>query len=302
MATESREPQQPKEHPSTYVVQDRSNEEELDRLRIQDELVTEGMGGVLPEQEDLARFKRVLDVGCGTGNWLITLAQQLPAATMLVGADVSLRMVKYAREQAQATGVADRVEFHVMDALRMLEFPRHSFDLVNQRFGMGFLRTWDWPGLLQEYRRVIRPGGVIRITESDVGRSNKPALDTLYDLLQHAMDRSGHLFFSERDGVTPALEPTMHQAGILNLQTRVHPLEYRGGTREGQLCAEDMKHLFRTAAPFLRKWIKVPDNYDSLYLQMLQEVQQPDFVATARLLTCWGTNPSTPDKPIFDPH
>ena len=302
MANESVEPQQPKEHPSTYVVQDRSNEEELNRLRLQDELITEGMGGVLPEQEDLTHFQRVLDVGCGTGRWLITLAQQVPESTMLVGVDISLRMVKYAREQAQNAGVADRVEFHVMDALRMLEFPRKHFDLVNQRFGMSYLRTWDWPNLLQEYRRVTRPGGVIRIVESDLLVSNTPAFNTLWDLSINAFAQAGHLFFPERDGVPRALEPTMHQAGILNLQTRVHQLEFRGGTREGQLFAEDVKAVFRTGAPFLRKWTKVPSNYDSLCRQMVQEMQQPDFVATWRLLTCWGTNPSIPHKPVFDPH
>jgi ubiquinone/menaquinone biosynthesis C-methylase UbiE len=221
---------------------------------------------------------------------------------MLAGADISLRMIQYAREQARVSGVADRVEFHVMDALRMLEFPRHSFDLVNHRFGMSYLRTWDWPGLLQEYRRVARLGGTIRITETGVPMCNTPALSTLYDLFVSALDRAGHLFYPERNGVPRALEATMHQAGILDLQTRVYQLEYRGGTREGQLHAEDMKHLFRTAAPFLRKWTQVPGNYDSLYRQMLQEMEQPDFVATWHMLTGWGTNPYTAEKAIFDPH
>ncbi|MBA2681538.1 MAG: class I SAM-dependent methyltransferase [Ktedonobacteraceae bacterium] len=299
MATE---PQKPKEHPSTYFVQDRSNEEELTRLRIQDQLLTKGMGGVLPEQEDLGRFQHVLDVGCGTGTWLITLAQQLPDAKRLVGADVSLRMVQYARNQAQEAGVADRVEFHVMDALRMLEFPRHSFDLVNQRLGMGYLRTWDWPGLLQEYRRVTKPNGIIRITEGDLGGGNTPAFNACHDLIYDALNRAGHIFFSQKDGVIKALEPTMHQAEILNLQTRAHALEYRAGTSEGQAYAEDVKHAFRTFLPFLRKWTQVPNNYEDLYQQMLQEMQQPDFVATWRMLTCWGTNPQTSEKQVFDPH
>ena len=297
------EPQKPKEHPSTYVVQDRSNEDELTRLHIQDQLLIKDMGGVLSEQEDLSRFQRVLDVGCGTGDWLITLAQQLPTATLLVGADVSQRIVEYARSQAQAAGVADRVEFHVMDALRMLEFPRNYFDLVNQRLGMSYLRSWDWPNLLQEYRRVTRSGGIIRITEGDIPMSNMPAFSTLYDLLNGALAGAGHLFFQgESDSVTRALEPTMHQARLLNLQTRVHQLEYRAGTPEGQNWAENMKHAFRTFLPFLRKWTQVPENYESIYQQALREMQQQDFVATWRLLTCWGTNPQTANKQVFDPH
>ena len=288
MATE---PQKSKEHPSTYFVQDRSNKEELNRLRTQDDLITAGMGGVLPEQEDSTHFERVLDVGCGTGGWLVTLAQQLPDATQLIGIDISLRMVQYARSQAQDVGVADRVEFREMDALHTLEFPSSSFDLLNQRFGASYLRTWDWPNLLQEYRRVTRPGGIIRITECDIGMSNKPALNALLDLFQSASDQAGRSFFSARDGALRALEPMMHQAGILNLQTRLHILKYYAGTRECQLFAEDMKYFFRTIAPFLRKWTKVPNNYDQLQQQMLEEMQQPDFVATWTLLTCWGTNP-----------
>src|SRR5713101_6168760 len=134
----------PREHPSTYFVQDRSNEEELIRVMIQDQLVTAGMGGVLPEQPDPTIFHRVLDVGCGTGGWLIEAAKTYPAMSLLVGVDVSGRMVEYARAQAEAQRVGDRVQFRTMDALRMLEFPTDSFDLVNQRFGTSYLRTWDW--------------------------------------------------------------------------------------------------------------------------------------------------------------
>src|SRR5258708_31331709 len=38
-------PEPKQEHPSTYFVQDRSNQEELNRLQIQDHLYTAGMGG-----------------------------------------------------------------------------------------------------------------------------------------------------------------------------------------------------------------------------------------------------------------
>lgn len=36
---------------------------------------------------------------------------------------------------------------------------------------------------------------------------------------------------------------------------------------------------------------KVPDDYEELYQQMLQETAQPDFVAHGSLLTVWGKVP-----------
>src|SRR6266702_1969322 len=112
-----------REHPSAYFVQDRSNEEELTRLQIQDQMITAGMGGVLPEQPDPTIFQRILDVGCGTGGWLIEAAKTYPAISLLVGVDISSKMLDYARTQAEAGQVTDRVKFRAMDALRILEFP-----------------------------------------------------------------------------------------------------------------------------------------------------------------------------------
>ena len=84
-------PEPKREQPSTYFVQDRANQEELKRLQIVDHITTAGMGGVLSEQPDPTAFQRVLDVGCGTGGWLIELAQTTPTCTTLRGVDVSLK-------------------------------------------------------------------------------------------------------------------------------------------------------------------------------------------------------------------
>ena len=141
-----------KELSNTYMVQDRSSREELTRLHLQDEMLTNAMGGVLPEQPDPARFQRVIDIGCATGGWLINVAKAYPSIELLIGVDISNMMVKDARSRAEEAGVANRVEFHVMDSLRMIEFPRGYFDLVNHRLNFSYLRTWDWPNLLQKYQ------------------------------------------------------------------------------------------------------------------------------------------------------
>jgi ubiquinone/menaquinone biosynthesis C-methylase UbiE len=294
-------PPEPKhEHPSTYAVQDRSNQEELNRLQIQDHLFTANMGGVLPEQPDPIVFSRVLDVGCGTGGWLIELAQTMPTCKMLVGVDVSRTFVEYARAQAEAAQVSDRVEFHVADALRMLEFPRNYFDLVNHRAGMSWLRTWDWPKLLQEYQLVCRPGGVVRITEPEWAVSNSPALSRLSELIVQAFSQAGHLFTPTRDGLTSKLASLLQQHGLQQVQTRTSTLQYRADTPQGQRFFEDIKLVFRTVLPFLHKWTQVPDDYEEIYQQMLREMQQSDFVATLDLLTAWGHPQSSKGVPGGD--
>ena len=279
-----------KEHPSTYFVQDRSREEELARLQIQGQIFTKGMGGVLPEQSDPTAFRRVLDVGCGTGSWLIEAAKTYSSIALLVGVDVSARMLDYARAQAAAQQVNDRVEFHVMDALRMLEFPAGYFDLVNQRSASSWLRTWDWPDLLQEYQRVCKPGGIVRITESDFNlQSSSPAYDRLNDLCFQALNQAGHYFIPEGNGVISHLAPLLHQQGLRNVQTRSYTLEFRASTPEGQHFAEDMRLAYRTLIPFMQKWIRLPKDYETIYRQAVVEMQQPDFVAKVALLTAWGT-------------
>ena len=280
-----------REHPSTYFVQDRSSEEEITRLLIQDQMITAGMGGVLPEQPDPAIFQRMLDVGCGPGGWLIEAARTYPSMNLLVGVDVSSRMVECARAQAIAQQVSDRVEFHTMDALRMLEFPSDSFDLVNQRAGGSYLRTWDLPKLLSEFQRITRKGGVIRLTEANIIESTSPALTRHSYLLFQAFCQAGHFFTKDWKGLTSELAHLLQKSGLQNVQTRSFTLEYRGGTAEGQRFAEDMRRFFRTIAPFLRRWSWVPEDYQDLCQQALHEMQQPDFVATWGMLTAWGRVP-----------
>jgi len=280
-----------RELPSTYFVQDRSNEEEMNRLQIQDLMIIAGMGGVLPEQADPTSFQRILDVGCGTGGWLIETARAYPTLPVLVGVDVSSRMLEYAQAQAERQQVSERVQFRVMDALRMLEFPTASFDLVNQRLGMSFLRTWDWPKLLSEYQRVTRPGGVIRVTESNFPASSSQALTRLSAQLMRALSQAGHLFTpDDTNGVINELARLLERQGFRNVQTRLHTLEYRAGTAEGQSFYEDVLHMFRTLMPFFHKWSRMPDDYEEIYQEALNDIQQPGFVATWNLLTAWGAN------------
>jgi ubiquinone/menaquinone biosynthesis C-methylase UbiE len=180
----------------------------------------------------------------------------------------------------------------VMDALRMLEFQTGSFDLVNHRFAVGWVRTWDWPKLLEEYQRVVRPGGVVRITEANwLVETNSPALSLLSELSLKAFYQAGHLFTPNSDGVTSELPRLLSQHGLENVQTRALTMEYRAGTPEWQDHYRETELGCRTIQPFLRKWVRLPDNYEEICQQALSEMQQPDCVVKWHLLTVWGNTP-----------
>src|SRR5579883_933778 len=98
----------PHELPSTYIVFDRPSAEELTRLMIQDHTITKLMGGLLPEQPDPTAFREVLDIGSGSGGWVIQMAQTYPKMS-LVGVDISKQMVNHGNKQAEQQHVTDRV-------------------------------------------------------------------------------------------------------------------------------------------------------------------------------------------------
>lgn len=283
-------PQKPG-YAGTYFVEDQQDKEELLRLTNQDRLVTASMGGILPEQANPSSFRRVLDVACGPGGWAIEAAQTYSEMS-LVGIDINQRMIRYARAQVATHGLGDRVEFHVMDALQPLEFPNASFDLVNLRFGVSFVRTWDWSGLLGELLRVVRPGGVVRITDEEViHQSTSPASMRFCEMLLCALFRSGHLFMQESTGLTAYLVPLLSEHGCQQVQTRAYTLQYQAGTPEGQAYIEDGMHVLRTLRPFLQKWKCMSKDFNAIYHQAREEIRQPDFCATWRLLMAWGIKP-----------
>ena len=285
------------QYSSTYFV-DRSNQEEWARLAVQDQMITEGMGGPLPEQPATLELKRVLDVSCGPGGWLIQIAKRYPDIPQLIGIDVNADLLNYAREQARIEGVSDRVEFHVMDALLILEFPKQYFDLVNARFITSYMRTWNWAKLIDEMRRITRIGGTIRLTEIEQVHTNIPAPIRLTETLSDALYNAGHLFSPGKTeglysqgtlGVARDLSRLLAQYGVENIQTRSSHLEFPHGTPQGHHFAEDLRLGFRTFVPFMRKWSRVPENYDQLYEEMLTGIEQPDFTGAWDLLTAWGT-------------
>lgn len=102
----------------------------------------------------LGKAQRVLDVGCGTGNLALFVAQHDPAPASVHGIDVCPAYVEYARRR----GDDARLTFEVGDA-RALPFPDGHFDHALAMLALQFVPNAELA--VHEMRRVTRPGGTV---------------------------------------------------------------------------------------------------------------------------------------------
>jgi len=113
--------------------------------------------------------ERVLDVGCGHGLLLIGAAKRLPRGRA-VGIDIwsQVDQGNNSREStlanAQAEGVADRVEVHDGD-MRKLPFVDASFDVVASLSIHNIESPQGRYQAILEMERVLKPGGRVALME-----------------------------------------------------------------------------------------------------------------------------------------
>ncbi|HEX8695218.1 MAG TPA: class I SAM-dependent methyltransferase [Longimicrobium sp.] len=98
---------------------------------------------------------RILDIGCGNGALLLQLGSR---AAHGVGVDASAAMIEHARRRS--AGVPT-LEFVHVDG-PALPFPDASFDVVTSLLSFRYL---DWDPVMNEIRRVLRPGGRLLVVD-----------------------------------------------------------------------------------------------------------------------------------------
>lgn len=105
----------------------------------------------------------VLDAGCGTGEITARLAAKFPAASF-VGVDIEEPHLERAR--ARCADFGSRVRFEAGDAMN-LAYADGTFDLVVCRHLIQAVS--DARRVLEELRRVTKPGGRLHLIAEDYG-------------------------------------------------------------------------------------------------------------------------------------
>jgi len=110
------------------------------------------------------KAKRLLDVGCGAGNFSLRLLESCPKLSEVCLIDLSQPMLDRAEERiATAHGERVRVKSHQSD-IRELELEDGSFDVIVAAAVLHHLRTdEEWEDVFRKFERALAPGGSIWI-------------------------------------------------------------------------------------------------------------------------------------------
>lgn len=258
-----------------------------------DKIVNNGMGGTLAERPDLSGMKAILDLACGPGGWVLDVARE-HSDIEVTGVDISESMIRFAKAQAISRGYGN-ASFLVMDVKQPLHFEEASFDLVNVRSLFGVMGPGEWPQLLAECKRVLRPGGIIRLTELELPVTTSPALNALWDIDARAFYKTRRSFSVDgrHIGIAPVLKRLLRDAGFQNVKHQGHVLDISAGTADFEGFFRNFVYVFELVKSFHLKveGVTTEQEYERLYQQMQAEMLASDFCGLWTYVTAWGETP-----------
>ena len=274
---------------NTYVM-DAESPSEMARLIHLDRFITQEMGGPLTGIADPKALHDVLDLGCGPGGWVLDTAFENPHMEV-AGIDISRIMVDYANARAR-TQQLPNASFGVMDITQPLDFSDASFDMINARFLSGVLQREVWPSFIAECTRLLRPGGILRLTDMiEPGTSTSPAYEQLNAILYQALWKAGYGFSPNglTSGIAHTLPWLMRKAGYTNMRHAAYGLEFSADTDAWADVYHNAEVGFKLAQPFLVKiGATTEEEMERLYQQALIEMHAEDFRGMWHYMTFWG--------------
>jgi len=168
----------------------------------------------LLEAAELATGQVVVDYGCGPGGLAVELARRVGDTGRIHGVDLNGELLRRAAQRAERDGVRGRIEWHHVSDDR-IPLPDASTDRVVCKNVLEYVP--DVAGVLAEFRRVLRPGGIAHVVDSDWG---------LFAVEPIGVERTAEIFEAARIAYhTPLIGRQLYgalkDAGFRDVQVRV---------------------------------------------------------------------------------
>lgn len=135
----------------------------------------------------LQRGWHVLDAGCGAGSYLPLLAELVGPTGSVAAIDINAENIRVVWERLAAWHLSCSVSPQVGNLLA-LPYPDASFDALWSANVTQYIGDEELPLLLKEFRRVVRPGGLVAIKDVDMQLMRVYPADPL--LFSHLSEKS----------------------------------------------------------------------------------------------------------------
>ncbi|GHO90603.1 hypothetical protein KSF_006510 [Reticulibacter mediterranei] len=268
---------------------------EVARLINLDRLLTTAMGGILPGllETNLPNLHTVLDLGCGPGSWVLDIAFDHPECEV-AGVDVRQKMIEYAWARAR-TQQCFNASFGVMDMTQPLDFSDNTFDLIHAHVPVGVFHGDDWVSLISECMRILCPGGLLYLIDTDrVIETNSPAFARLTTLLRQAKRLAGYCVSSDEGMLDSSLilPQLLHRAGFQHVRCTTHFVDVSDEAASWADFFHNTEMIYSQVQPLLlAAELVTRKEINQLYTQMLIELYMQSFTGRWPVLCIYGTKP-----------
>lgn len=235
---------------------------------------------------DIQAGHRILDVGCGLGQFTRRMARACGTAGYTLGIERDPSQLEKAQRLAGEAGEADIVEFRQGDATRLplRKAEWGSFDIAHARFILEHVPHPEQ--VVQQMRKALKPGGLLILSDDDHDNfrlAPEPAgFHILWDAYTRSYDRAGN---DPRIG--RRLVSLLHQAGMDGIR---NTLVFFGGNAHQPIfpvVAENVIGLLEGARSYiLKERLLDPGTFDEGLASLRRWKGLPDAALWYGL--CWA--------------
>lgn len=168
---------------------------------------------VLIAPADVQPGQTVVDYGCGPGGLTIELARRVGPDGRVIAVDINQAFLERTRELVEQAGLADRVDARLMEG-EQIPVDDAAVDRVICKNVLEYVP--DPEATISEFFRIIRPGGVVHVSDSDWGGV---VLEPLGERFARLMSAASIAFRTPL--IARNLYSIFRRAGFADIQVRI---------------------------------------------------------------------------------
>jgi len=221
---------------------------------------------ILGQMQDYS-FNKVLEIGCGTGNYTRLLRDKFKKAR-ITALDISGKMVEVAKHKLKDKDI----EFIVADG-ESAEFVQGSFDLITSNACFQWFQDLD--SALEKYKKILNKNGLISfsifgpLSFWELNVSLKSVLGDTLIAANNFIDKAKIKKILHRSFQDVTIKEIIYEESFRRLLELLNKIKYTGVRGDGAKVYLSKRHIKRLEEAYINKFQRVRATYQILFCQGL---------------------------------